>query len=187
MLLTAPPAVEPVALDEAKAWLRLQGGDDDDLVRSLLVSARLLVEAQTRRLLVTQGWRLTFDAWPATRRLHLPLTPFQGLGAIAVASADGTMQALSPALYELDPAPLAPRLCLAPLLPAPGRELAGISIDVTAGYGSAPADVPAPLRQAILMLAARWFENRGDAPTDTEIMPAAIDALILPFRARRLR
>ena len=38
--------------------------------------------------------------------------------------------------------------------PAPGRAVAGIEIDVVAGYG-APADVPSPLRQAILMLVAR--------------------------------
>ena len=46
-------------------------------------------------------------------------------------------------------------------LPAPGRALAGIEIDVEAGYGDAPADVPQPLRQAIELLVAHWYENRG--------------------------
>ena len=40
--------------------------------------------------------------------------------------------------------------------------VSGISLDVEAGFGSSPEDVPEPLRLAIKMLVARWFENRGD-------------------------
>ena len=53
LLLTAP-AVEPVTLDEAKAFLRVETGDGDDVIAALAAGARIHVEAQTRRALITQ-------------------------------------------------------------------------------------------------------------------------------------
>jgi len=56
-----------------------------------------------------------------------------------------------------------------------------------AGYGATAAAVPAPLRQAVLRLAARWFEERGDvASCDAWGLPGPIAALIAPFRRGRL-
>ena len=46
-------------------------------------------------------------------------------------------------------------------LPAPGRPAPGIELDVMVGYGDAAVDVPEPLRQAIRLLIAHWYENRG--------------------------
>jgi uncharacterized phiE125 gp8 family phage protein len=49
------------------------------------------------------------------------------------------------------------------------------------------ADVPALLRQAVLRLAARWFELRGDvAGRDAAALPAEIMTLVAPFRRARL-
>jgi uncharacterized phiE125 gp8 family phage protein len=70
MILTAPVA-EPLALDEARAFLRADTNDDDELIASLIAAARTHVEALTRRALITQGWRLTLDAWPADGRRRL--------------------------------------------------------------------------------------------------------------------
>ena len=46
--------------------------------------------------------------------------------------------------------------------PPPGRSRHGIAVDFRAGYGALAEDVPAPLRLAIKVIVARWFENRGD-------------------------
>ncbi len=53
-ILLTPPAVEPVTLAEAKAYLRVEHGDDDDVIAALIAAARSHVEAQTRRVLITQ-------------------------------------------------------------------------------------------------------------------------------------
>ena len=53
-LLMTAPAVEPLSLAEAKSWLRVDGADEDQLIQSLITSARLGVEATTNRLLITQ-------------------------------------------------------------------------------------------------------------------------------------
>ena len=97
MLITAP-AVEPVSLMEAKAWLREDNGDEDQLIQTLLVSARMTLEAWTRRFFVTQGWRLVCDAWPMpdTLTLNIAFAPFGALTAIRVYDRDNVAALLAP-------------------------------------------------------------------------------------------
>ena len=64
LILTAGPLVEPVTLATARAHLRLDTSDEDDLVIALIAAARLLLEAQTARAFITQSWRWVIDAWP---------------------------------------------------------------------------------------------------------------------------
>ena len=54
ILLTAP-AAEPLTLDEARAFLRVEYHDDDAVIAALIAGARLHIEAQTRRALITQS------------------------------------------------------------------------------------------------------------------------------------
>ncbi len=42
--------------------------------------------------------------------------------------------------------------------------------------------MPAPLRQAILMLVALWYEHRGAAGDVAATTPLGFDALIAPYR-----
>ena len=68
-------------------------------------------------------------------------------------------------------------------LPAPGRLALGIELDVVVGYGDAAVDVPEPLRQAIRLLIAHWYENRGLAALGTvTVLPTTVAALIAPYR-----
>jgi uncharacterized phiE125 gp8 family phage protein len=70
--------------------------------------------------------------------------------------------------------------------PAPGRARAGIEIDIRLGFGETPEALPEPLRLAIRMLVAHWFENRGDLEDEARGLPAAVHTLLRPFRAIRL-
>lgn len=63
-ILLTPPAAEPLSLAQAKAFLRVEHDDDDELIAALIAGSRLHIEAQTRRALMTQSWRLVRDAWP---------------------------------------------------------------------------------------------------------------------------
>jgi uncharacterized phiE125 gp8 family phage protein len=70
---------------------------------------------------------------------------------------------------------------------APGRPLAGIELDVEAGYGPGGTDVPEPLRQAIRLLLAHWYEHRGVATADgLTPLPAALDAITAAYRVLTL-
>jgi uncharacterized phiE125 gp8 family phage protein len=189
--LIQPPALEPVSLAEAKDWLRIDASDEDDLLRALIVSARLVLEAFTRRFFVTQSWRVTLDAWPsnmrdhAPQRLALPFAPFRGVAAIRVYDAARNAQTLTPGAYRAPPAPDCGRLVFIAPPPQPGVDSDGVEIDFTVGYGDRARDTPEPLRRAMTILLAHWHENRGDARS-VDAMPAAVVALARPFRRERL-
>lgn len=186
-LLTAP-AIEPVALTDIKAWLRIDSTAEDDAINALLLAARQLIESVTRRKLITQSWRFVLEAFPQDNILRIPFAPFQSVLAMRVYDVNNVATPLAPALWTLDANPEAARLLFTTAPPAPGRAIAGIEIDVMLGYGATPTAVPEPIRQAIRMLAARWYENRGDGEADSGAthLPAAVAALLTPYIRRRL-
>ncbi len=101
LLLTAP-AVEPLTLAEAKAFLRVEHDDDDGVIGALIAGARIHVEAQTRRALITQSWRLSIDTWPADGRLPVVPAPLQSLVAARVYDFDNTAQDVDTQAFVLD-------------------------------------------------------------------------------------
>jgi uncharacterized phiE125 gp8 family phage protein len=183
-VLVAGPAVEPIALDEMRAFLRLDDAGQDDLLASLINAARHCVEASSGRLLIAQTWRLALDHWPESRAVSLPLSPLIAIETIRVLNGAGAAEILASALYWLDTAADPPRVLVDAAAPAPGRSPHGIELDLRVGYGDTANAVPAPLRQAIRMLAARWFEHRGDE-SEAQLPPDLL-ALIAPFRRPRL-
>lgn len=93
ILLTAP-AVEPLSLAEAKAFLRVEHNDDDDVIGALIAGSRIHIEAQTRRAMITQGWRITADRWPEDGRLAVRPAPLQELTAARVYDFNNIAQAI---------------------------------------------------------------------------------------------
>jgi uncharacterized phiE125 gp8 family phage protein len=186
LLLTAP-AVEPIALADMKAFLRVETGDDDDVIAALIAGSRIHVEAQTRRALITQSWRLSRDSWPEDGRLKVLPAPLQTLTAARVYDEDGGTRDVDAQSFVLDRG--ASALAFAPwALPMPGRLAAGIELDVVTGYGDNAGDVPEPLRQAIRLLVAHWYENRGlvASGTSSVALPQTIAALLAPYRVLAL-
>jgi uncharacterized phiE125 gp8 family phage protein len=187
LTLVTAPAEEPVSLAEMKAWLRLDGADEDDVLAAVIATARAAVEARSGRRLVAQGWRWALDRWPPAPVLQLPVSPVRAIDAVRVRDAAGAAVSLPASAWQLDAASDPARLALLAAVPAPGRPLAGIEIDIAAGYG-APAAVPPALKLAVRLTAARLFENRGEQPDEGELpaLPATAGALVGPFRLRRL-
>lgn len=186
-ILIEGPAIEPVTAAEMRAYLRLDGADEDDLVVTLATAARLMTEAASGRLLITQTWRLVLDAWPAGGLVRVPLAPFAGLLAARVFDAAGAPVSVPPSAFIVDTLGEPGRVQRGPDVPDPGRALNGIELDLRAGYGALASDVPMPLRQAIRLLTAHWFDNRGDGPPIGEPpLPAGFAALLAPYRRARL-
>jgi uncharacterized phiE125 gp8 family phage protein len=113
----------------------------------------------------------------------LPIAPVRAVASVTVEDAYGSIATLAPDRYTLDRARAPALLAFGTGAPLPGRRVAGVAIDVEAGYGPAAADVPAPLREAVLRLAARWFEHRLDADAAAS-PPPVVEALIAPYRVR---
>jgi uncharacterized phiE125 gp8 family phage protein len=52
-------------------------------------------------------------------------------------------------------------------------------VDATIGFGDTPSTIPPTLRQAILLLVASYYENRGKGNLE---MPQAVKTLLAPWR-----
>ena len=190
LLLTAGPSVEPVSLDEAKAHCRLDGAAEDPLIASLILAARMHIERSLGVALIEQSWSLFLDAWQDRPWADLPLAPVLSLEAVRLYRADDSFVSLGPDLFTLDNAGRAPRLARrgGGLWPQPGRAVNGIEIAFTAGYGEGEEDVPMPVRLAIKMLVAHWYEAR-EAVTPgiaADMVPMSVTSLIAPYREVRL-
>ena len=83
-ILLTGPAVEPLSLDEAKTFLRVEHSDDDQVIGALIASARMHVEAQAKIALLTQNWRMVFDCWPHHGRIVVRPGPLRALSAVRV-------------------------------------------------------------------------------------------------------
>ena len=188
-ILLAGPAVEPITLAEAKQFLRVEHDDDDDIIAALIAGSRIHVETQTRRALITQSWRLTRDVWPAAGWVALLPVPVNTLDAARVYRSDGTTLALDIAASRSTRATRRRgSRSFTACRPRPSGAAAGIEIDITCGYGDAGANVPEPLRQAIRLLVAHWYENRGivAAGGEVAVLPQSVAALIAPYRVLAL-
>jgi uncharacterized phiE125 gp8 family phage protein len=190
LILTSGPASEPVSLAEAKAHLRVDTDAEDVLIASLIVTSRLHIEAALGLAMLTQSWILLLDRWPDLAEVRLPLRPVQNIASVRVYDASGSPVTLSANAYRLDGAGVPARLIRqrGHAWPVPGIDGNGIEITFTAGFGDAPVDVPEPLRHAVLLLVAHWYENREpvELGSPTTPIPADVSALLAPYRTLRL-
>jgi len=189
LAMTSPPASEPVTVADAKAHLRIDGSEEDVLIASLLLTSRLHIETALSLALVTQSWTLKLDCWPPGRDVELPLSPLRSVDEVRIKDASGVAVVVSAESYLVDLAARPARLVWNNVTPPiPRVAVNGIEIDLTAGFGADGDSVPAPLKHAILMLAAHWYEHRDPQEIGGEgaRIPDAVGELINPFRTIRL-
>ena len=176
--LNTPPASEPVTLDQARAWLRVESGNDEDaLITALIPAARARCEWHTGRTFITQHWTLWLDR--AAYCSKIPLPPLQGITSVTLYAPDGTATVLDSDGYTAD---LAGSRLLLKTVPAQLRAVNAVAIAFTAGYGTA-ADVPAPIAQAVLQIVAALYEHRGGDAVPT---PDNALALLAPYRTLKI-
>lgn len=190
LILTAGPTAEPVTVDEVKDHLRIEHSLEDTLIASLIFAARTYVERVLDLALITQSWSLFLDAWPEDCLIDIPLGPVQAISSVRVHGWRGDAAELPESSWSLDKASRPARLELRQGMawPAPMRRANGIEIAFTAGFGDGRASVPAPIRQAIFLLVAHWYEVREPVLLERERLeaPLTVAALLQPYRQPRL-
>jgi uncharacterized phiE125 gp8 family phage protein len=198
--LVTPPAIEPVALSDAKLHLKVDTTDDDALITSLITAARARAEWHTGRAFITQSWILWLDAWPGASAdgnlppalsatppvpISIPLPPLASVASITTYAMDDSATVMSTSQYQVDtasnPARVALKVGCTP--PVNLRSMNAIAIAFTAGYGANASDVPDAIKRAILMIVADLYANRGDAAVETSV--AAL-ATLAPYRILNL-
>jgi uncharacterized phiE125 gp8 family phage protein len=184
--LVTPPADEPVTFAEALSHLKLDPGDDDAKAEAVISAARAQAESFTGTKLITQTWDWTLDGIPCY--FELPTGPVQSVSSLKYLDLDGTEQTLDPATYIVDGASIPARpqritLAYNQIWPNTYDQANAITVRFVAGYGDSQEDVPAPIRSAILLLAAHFYERRTPIGQNTEVeLPLTIQSLLTPYK-----
>ncbi len=164
--LTQVPAAS-LPISQLKDHLRLGtafGADtlQDGLLEAHLRAAIAAIEARIGKVLLSRQYKLTLGDWRALDAQPLPLAPVATLVGISVFDAADTEMVMAPARYKLVQDTHRPKVVANGMLfaqvPSDGR----IEIAFDAGFGAVWAQVPQDLAQAVLMLAAQYYETRHD-------------------------
>lgn len=186
LVLSQSPETEPVTLEDVKTHLRLDHETEDELLNSLIVTAREYLEQQTQLALMTQTWRLCLDNWPLDKCIKLYKSPVQSIDQIEQFDASGTGTLISTSEMLLDSNAHPARLYIN-AQSAPLQVINGIEITFTAGFQSA-SEVPDMLKRALLIHIANMYEFRG--VVSANMQPAAVPqgylALISPWVRRSI-
>lgn len=185
--LVTAPETEPVDVDEAKAHLRLEHTLDDDYVMALITAARQYVEEICWRGLVTQTWELVLGEFCEEDEIQLPKGNLASITSVTYTDANGAAQTLATSVYEADTTnvPGFVRLKYGQSWPATRDRWDAVVIKYVVGWSG--EDVPAPIKQAILLLVSQMYEHRTPEVTGTIISSVkfAQEALLAPYRLRR--
>ena len=160
--LKTAPTSEPVTTAEAKAQASVFHTADDALIEQYIKAARELLESETARQYVTATWEQYFDEFPDV--IEITKLPVASIVSVKYVDTDGDTQTMVVTTeYQVDYAsPNRPCRILpayGAVWPATRAQPNAVTVNFTAGYGTADS-VPATAKQAILMLAAHFYENR---------------------------
>ncbi|HSF62825.1 MAG TPA: hypothetical protein VLA78_00445 [Paracoccaceae bacterium] len=184
-----PDAVLPV--QALKDHLRMGTGfADDDLADGLMAAhlraAVLTIEGRTGKVLPARRFRWTFADWRDGQEQALPVAPVTALVAVNLIPVGGPPVPVDPARYGLVPDGMRPRIRSVGLLlphPAPGGR---VEVTFDAGFGPGWAAVPGDLSQAVVMLAAAFWDHRSEAGRGDPGLPMPVAALIERWRTVRV-
>lgn len=194
-VLVTGPAVEPVNLYEMKDYLRISDTSEDRLIEDMIAGAREELEEASGLSLVNQQFRLTLDRWPGRGEqwwdgvregsileiygperaayVGLPRYPLVQINSVTVFDEASNSSVVSVAnTFDVDTQQRPGRMGLkfGAVWPIALRPTNAIQIVYTAGFGTSPDSVPAPLRRAVRVMAAYLYAHRGDGCEPSEAM-----------------
>ena len=182
---TVEPTIEPVTLEDFKVHARVDYDDQDAVIENQIKAARLFCEEYLQRSFITTTWALTMDAFPC-HAIELQRANLIAVSSVTYVDTNGNTQTWDAANYRVDAYSEPPRIEPAYALTWPTtRDVSNAaSITFTAGYGATAASVPQSIKQAILLLAAHWFENREPVNIGNIVspIPMTVESLLMTER-----
>jgi uncharacterized phiE125 gp8 family phage protein len=147
---------EPISVPDAKRHLRVDAATDDAIIGGYIASAREWVEDETGLFLTQRQVTEPIGAFRSNLRLRAwPIAADQPV-TIGYRDAEGSDQTITTATLKNATRP-------GILYPALGSRwpssASAISVTLTAGYPNAD-DVPASLKQAMLVMLTAFYEDR---------------------------
>ena len=186
---TVPDAALPV--EGFKAHLRLgtgfgQGTTQDEVLAGFLRAALSAIEARTGKILMTRTFSWSLGFWRDLDAQVLPVAPITNISRLATIARDGTETDAGAETYWLQKDNQRPRVrataARLPVIPQNGSA----RVEFEAGFGPAWGDVPADLKQAVMLLAAHYYEYRHETSLSNGCMPFGVTSLIERYRTMRI-
>ncbi len=191
--LTTAAVELPLTLAEVKSHLGI-GDDDESNDVNLMGTLRACTEAcerYTRRSFINTTWTMFMDRFPGralpwwdgvrqgadteltdlTEAIFVPRPPLVSVTHIKAHTQAGTTTTVLAADYIVDTASEPGRIALKSTKSWPTaalRTINGVEVQFIAGYGTAGSDVPAPIRQALLICVGDMDSNREGSPAKFE-------------------
>jgi len=186
---TVPLSALPVA--QFKDHLRLGSGFSDDgvqdaVLESYLRASMAAIETRTGKILIERAFSWTLAAWRDARRQPLPVAPVSAISDVTLLNLQGQETVVDADKWYLEPDMQRPSLqATGPCLPTLSTG-GSVRIGMLAGFGPEWSDLPSDLAQAVMLLAAHFYEYRYDVSRSTLAMPVSVHALIESYRTVRL-
>lgn len=171
--LTSAPVKTPILysnistdeLPDAKTHLRRSDDSDQLYITGLISLVTGIAQEICGRAFISSTWTAYLDVFPTDGgAIELPRPPVQSITSVKYYDEDNALQTLSSAVYQLDAKQEPAQLSLQQDQSWPGTYTRpnAVQIAFVAGYGDDPDDVPAEIRQALLMLLAHYYFNRKE-------------------------
>lgn len=165
-----------LSLSEAKAHLKVEHSDEDDLITALIETAIDAVEKLTGQLLGSSSCTIYADAWHSQAFTFGPIT---AISAVKYYDEGDNLVTLPAANYWVDLQSQPARITFSAPPAIYSDRHQGVALTATAGH----ATLPNPLRQACLLLIGHYYENRQLTQAQkVTAVPMAVEFLVNPFR-----
>ena len=159
--IVTPPTAYSVTVATAKEHMRVTVDDDDMLIGIYIETATALCEQILQRKLITQTWKMYLDYFP-----NIITTLFgnlQSVTHIKYTDLDEAQLTFANTKYDVDIVSVPGRIILKDAYDWPTTTLNAnnpIEIQFITGYGASSVNVPADIKNAILLTTAHFYETR---------------------------
>ena len=160
-IVTAATA-EPLSLEEAKLFLRVDTDADDTLITALISAAREYAEHYTQTTLASVVYEYALDAFPADA-INLPQAASVTVESVKYTDTGGAEQTLDPTAYVLSDYGMTPFIYPLQSWPTTAAIRNAVRIRYTSEASGVAGTASAAARAAMLELVAHFYESREDA------------------------
>jgi uncharacterized phiE125 gp8 family phage protein len=169
--LATGAVTEPITLQEAKDYARIDGFSEDALITSLITMARTHCESYTGKCIVPKTVTITSFTYPYMFQMpYGPLTNELNITKCVTLDQNGVE---TPLTYQVN-AGLFPKIAI-----LGGPQSYKFKLVYTAGFGVVPEDI----KLAIKMMVNTLYERREDF-SDLQAIesPLGVKALLMPYK-----
>jgi uncharacterized phiE125 gp8 family phage protein len=170
-----------ITIAELKSQIRYFESDEDAVLAAYVRSAQDWVAQALGRPLLEETWEYRLDYFPCYWVFQIPL-PIRSITSIKYIDFDGVQRTVDPAVYLTVGDTL--YLAYGKNWPMTRREAGAVRVSFVSGFGPDHNYVPELVRECVMLLAARFFEQRESLLGQGLFESSLLDQLLLPYKWR---